>query len=356
MAISILIVDDAGFLRRRVRDILQFDPRFEVVGEAVDGQDAVRKVALLRPDAVTMDIEMPIMDGIQATRQIMATHPVPILMFSSFTTAGAKMTLDALDAGAVDYLPKQSAGDSAIAGGQLCDRLFQVVTSYSRRPSVQQRGGRAVVPSPRSASIPKAAVIPVPTRSTRPRGIKLVVIGSSTGGPVALQKVLTQLPQGFAYPILLIQHMPASFTPAFAERLNQLSHISVAEAKDGDRLQAGHALLAPGGRQLQLEVRGGQPLVRIVDSTSPQTYKPSIDLTLESVHRHYPSATLTIILTGMGADGCRGAGLLKKSGSTIWSQDEATSTVYGMPAAVAEAGISDLVLPIERIGAELARI
>ena len=355
MAVKVLIVDDSRFFRGRVKDMLLGDPRLQVVGEAVDGEDAIKKATSLNPDIITMDIEMPRMDGITATRKIMAFKKIPILIFSSFSTEGAKLTLDALDAGAVDYLPKKLedlSRNRRQAAQTLCDRLFSL---GNRLPS--QVSQRAVVSHTiRSAPSGARASVPVPARRARKlQKIDLVAIGSSTGGPVALQEVLTKLPGNYPYPIMLIQHMPGSFTPAFAERLNQLCKIEVREAKDGDELKPGLALLAPGGMQMELIKRGARAQVKIFENNL-QTYKPSVDLTLRSVAKVYGSSTLAIILTGMGADGCAGSKLLNQTGSLIWSQDQATSTVYGMPAAVAAAGISEQVLPLGEIGGRLAKI
>jgi two-component system chemotaxis response regulator CheB len=328
--------------------------------------------ARLRPDVVTMDIEMPVMDGITATRRIMQATPLPILMFSSLTTDGAQATLDALDAGAVDYLPKRFEDISKNreeATRTLCERVTVIASRGRsvRRPlagrttppattpttpasrlgspvGTAARGSVAPAPRPRAGALPSRATL------------RLVAIGTSTGGPVALQEVLTKLPANFPFPLLLVQHMPGSFTPAFAQRLNQLCQITVKEAEDGDVLKPAVALLAPGGKQMLLESRAGRQIVRVIDSEAGQTYKPSVDITFNSVAKVYPAQTLGVILTGMGADGREGCRSLKAAGSMIWSQDEASCVVYGMPAAVADAGLSDRVLGLKDVGPALAQI
>ena len=184
---------------------------------------------------------------------------------------------------------------------------------------------------------------------------KLVAIGTSTGGPVALQQVLTKLPANFPLPLILIQHMPGSFTPAFAQRLDQQCAISVKEAQDGDELKPGLALLAPGGKQMLLEQRAGRAIVRITESLPGQNYKPSVDITFTAAAKTFPGQVLAVVLTGMGADGREGARLLKQGGATVWAQDEASCVVYGMPAAVAEAGLADAVLPLSEIGAAISQ-
>jgi len=357
MPVRVLIVDDSGFFRRRLTEMLNADPRLEVVGTANDGAQAVEQVAKLRPDVVTMDIEMPVMDGIAATRRIMTVTPTPILMFSSLTTDGAKATLDALDAGAVDYLPKKFediSRDQDEAKRQLCERVYAIGSNK-----------RAVHP-PRPVSTAAAPARPAPvTAAARPmpsampaarRGqYRLVAIGTSTGGPVALQQVLTKLPGNFPLPLVLIQHMPGSFTPAFAQRLNQQCAIEVREAKDGDELQPGVALLAPGGKQMVLDQRAGRTTVRITESEPGQNYKPSVDVTFTSVARIFPGQALAVVLTGMGADGREGARLMKQGGSSVWAQDEASCVVYGMPAAIVDAGLADAVLPLSEIGTAISQ-
>jgi len=330
MAIRVLVVDDSGFFRRRVSEILSADPALEVVGQTANGEEAIEQAAKLRPDVITMDIEMPVLDGISATRRIMARTPVPIIMFSSLTTEGAKATLDALDAGAVDFLPKRFediASDREEARRLLCQRVRDL-----------GRKGRAGIRKPVAARPPVTARPAAKRAASGP--IHLLAIGTSIGGPVALQKVLTRLPANFPAPILLIQHMPGTFTPAFAKRLDQQCAIRVREAADGDRLEPGLALLAPGGRQMLLDGRPGQTIVRIGDDPG-QTYKPSVDLTFTSLAKIHPRDTLAVVLTGMGADGAKGARLLHERGSRVWAQDEASCVVYGMPAAVVEAGIAE---------------
>ena len=363
MPIRVLVVDDSGFFRRRLKEMLGSDPRLEVIGEAVNGAEAVEMAARLRPDIVTMDIEMPVMDGIAATRRIMQSSPLPILMFSSLTTDGAKATLDALDAGAVDYLPKRFEDISKNrdeATRTLCERVHAIASRGHAAPR------RAATPPPATGRAPVAPVLRplAPAAAVPPRAgavpsraqLRLVAIGTSTGGPVALQEVLTKLPANFPFPLLLVQHMPGSFTPAFAQRLNQLCQITVKEAEDGDVLQPATALLAPGGKQMTVEARGGRQVVRVQESDPGLTYKPSVDITFSSVAKLFPAQTLAVILTGMGADGREGCRTLKTGGSVVWSQDEASCVVYGMPAAVAEAGISDRVLSLKDVGPALAKI
>lgn len=369
MPIRVLVVDDSGFFRRRVKAMLEGDPRLEVVGEAADGAEAVALASKLRPDVITMDIEMPVMDGITATRRIMQLSPRPILMFSSLTTDGAKATLDALDAGAVDYLPKKFEDISSNreeATRALCERVYTIATQGRRSPRPTMATSSTTRPTTSSLRDGVSTATPQSTTSQAVASknvkmpshgsVKLVAIGTSTGGPVALQEVLTKLPANFPYPILLVQHMPGSFTPAFAQRLNQLCAITVKEAVDGEMLTPGTALLAPGGKQMQLESRGGRHCVKVSESEPGLTYKPSVDITFNSIARVYPSQTLAIILTGMGADGREGCRTLKGGGSTIWSQDEVSCVVYGMPAAVADAGLSDGVLGLSEVGPTLARI
>lgn len=360
MPIRVLVVDDSGFFRRRVKEMLNSDPRLEVIGEAANGAEAIEMASKLKPDAITMDIEMPVMDGITATRRIMQANRCPILMFSSLTTDGARATLDALDAGAVDYLPKRFEDISKNreeATRALCDLVYTLSRGHAA-PAVARRPVTPDVTRPATVA-PRAAfpvARPLAAAPVRRGQFKLLAIGTSTGGPVALQDVLTKLPASFSLPIVMVQHMPGSFTPAFAARLNQLCEISVKEAADGDTLQPGTAYLAPGGKQMLLESRGGRQVLRVVEPEAGQTYKPCVDITFNSIAKVYPAQTLAIILTGMGADGREGSRTLKQGGSQIWSQDEASCVVYGMPAAVADAGLSDRVLALKDFGTALAQL
>ncbi|HHH36370.1 MAG TPA: chemotaxis response regulator protein-glutamate methylesterase [Gammaproteobacteria bacterium] len=365
MTVKVLIVDDSAFFRRRIQQILEADSHIEVAGTAANGREAVECVARLHPDVVTMDIEMPVMDGISAVREIMASHPTPVLMFSSLTTEGARATLDALEAGAVDFLPKRMediANDRELAKRQLCARvrILGVRGLQGARPAVATR---AAVQSGAGRSRPSAIVQQAPSRGAQGeagslpacdlRRYRLLLIGTSTGGPAALQDVLSSLPGDFPLPIVLVQHMPASFTPPFAQRLDTQCRIHVKHAEDGDVLRPATAYLAPGGSQLLLE-GGGSLRLRVVAAEPHQTYKPSVDVTFTSAAQAVHGRMLALILTGMGADGREGARLLKSKGSTIWAQDEASCVVAGMPSAVIEAGIADAVLPLNRIGPALA--
>ncbi|WP_220720984.1 protein-glutamate methylesterase/protein-glutamine glutaminase [Agarivorans litoreus] len=362
MAIKVLVVDDSSFFRRRVSEIINADPALEVVDTAKNGREAIDMVARLKPDVVTMDIEMPVMDGISAVREIMAKNPTPVLMFSSLTHEGAKATLDALEAGALDFIPKKFE-DIARDREEAVSLLQQRVKAIARR-RVSSR--RSVVTPPstatiRSTTVSRTALKSSPAASTpqpkerssarfKPSGkrYKLVAIGTSTGGPVALQTILTQIPAGFSKPILLVQHMPATFTAAFAQRLNSLSRINVKQAEDGDELRPGWAYLAPGGKQMLVEGRGSYGRLRVIDGNDKVNYKPCVDITFASLAKSHQSNVLAMVLTGMGADGRDGARLLKEQGSTIWAQDEASCVVYGMPQAVTSAGLASEQLPLDR--------
>ncbi|MDH5301597.1 MAG: chemotaxis response regulator protein-glutamate methylesterase [Gammaproteobacteria bacterium] len=355
MAIRVLIVDDSSFFRRQIERIITQDPRIKVIGSAENGQEAVDKVQELKPDLVTMDVEMPVMNGIEATRRIMRTYPVPILMFSSLTTDGAKATLDALDAGAVDFIPKKFEDISSnkdVAGKILCERIIAV----SRRSRVQ--ASTAVASKTETSTKlgkPSSSLAGGSINRNAKGNIDLVAIGTSTGGPVALQKVLMALPKDFPAPIIMVQHMPGTFTPAFAKRLDGMCAISVKEAADGDKLEPGVAYLAPGGKQMTVRRRGNISTLQVVDGQPSQTYKPCVDITFSSLAGQFNGRILAVIMTGMGMDGTEGCKKLKTEGVLVWAQDEATSTVYGMPAAVAAAGVTDRILPLDEIGSEIVK-
>ncbi len=343
MLTRVLVVDDSGFFRRRIVEILETDPRIKVVGTAANGKEAIEQVARLNPDVVTMDIEMPVMDGITAVRHIMSSRPTPVLMFSSLTHDGAQATLDALEAGAVDFLPKRFQ-DIAKDRDQAKLVLRRRIHAVARRKSASK-----------DATAPRAPLKPAPVRVSRSQ-FQVVAIASSTGGPVALTQVLTKLPANFRYPVLVVQHMPASFTPAFASRLDQQCAVKVREARDGDLVKPGEVLVAPGGLQMTFIQNGGEVQVKISNGDPGLHFKPCADVTFDSLASVYGGKTLALVLTGMGADGREGARTLKKRGATVWSQDEASSVIYGMPMAVAEAGLSDQVLSLRDIGPTLVQV
>ncbi|MCK8081511.1 MULTISPECIES: protein-glutamate methylesterase/protein-glutamine glutaminase [Vibrio] len=359
MAIKVLVVDDSSFFRRRVSEIINSEARLEVIDVAVNGKEAVEKAKQLRPDVITMDIEMPVMDGITAVREIMAASPTPILMFSSLTHDGARATLDALDAGALDFLPKKFEDiarnrDDAVA--LLQQRVIQIAAkrAFMRRAPITPRASATASTATALRQPVSAAPAARPAASAakfRASGKKyqLTAIGTSTGGPVALQKILTRIPANYPHPIVLVQHMPATFTAAFASRLNTLCKIEVREAQDGDVLKPGVAYLAPGGKQMMVDGRAGSARLRIIDGGDRMNYKPCVDVTFGSAAKIYGDKVLSMILTGMGADGREGSRMLKTAGSTIWAQDEDSCVVYGMPQAVAKAGISTEDLPLDRI-------
>lgn len=371
MALKVLIVDDSGFFRRRLTQIFSSDEQIEVVGTASNGQEAIDQTLALRPDVITMDYEMPVMDGITAVRAIMQRCPTPVLMFSSLTHEGARITLDALEAGAVDYLPKNFddlSRNPQKVQQMLCDKVHAIARSNRRglsRPSPMRQSRSESSPRPLSslrtnlrgpsttataAADTHAGSAVVLSQKPQRRPYRLVAIGTSTGGPVALQQVLTSLPASFPAPIVLIQHMPGSFTRAFAERLDKLCQIKVKEAEDGDLLRPGLALLAPGGKQMMVDARGQ---VRILDGDERLNYKPSVDVTFGSAAKAFQDRVLAVVLTGMGSDGREGARMLKEVGSQVWAQDEASCVIYGMPMAIAKANLADHIYSLDEVGPAL---
>jgi len=347
MIYRILIVDDSAFFRRQIKSIIDQHPELEVVGEASQGKEAVDAAIKLKPDVITMDYEMPLMDGITAVKEIMKKAPTAILMFSSLTHSGAKVTLDALDAGAIDFLPKgyeNVSNPNSKLRVQLVEKILEVAKNYRRGRSAVSTGSSAKL---RPVSGRKSFVN---YGKSRP---DLILLGTSTGGPVALQTILTALPANFSVPILMIQHMPGAFTGAFAERLNTKCKISVKEAADGDMLAPGLALLAPGGLQMMLSAKNK---VRILAGDERLNYKPSVDITFGSAAKYYSSNIVAAVLTGMGSDGKEGARLLKARGGHIWAQEGSTCVIDGMPSAIVKAELAENIVPLDEIAKRLIEI
>ena len=401
MAVKLLICDDSAFFRNRLKSLLSQDTDIHVVGVAEHGAMAVEMARNLKPDVITMDYEMPVMDGISAVRQIMAERPTPILMFSSLTYEGARVTFDALDAGAVDFLPKsfedltsnstqlgkllgaRIKGLANKAGGaaQAAPKQSGRITGTARPTAEQQVTVKATpskpIPQRPVARTPAIGAVPghgkaqliSPERALQARALTerggtersgnldravferarqagVVLIGTSTGGPIALQKLISELKPGFNRPVVLVQHMPSTFTPAFAERLNKLSVLSVTQIEEGQVLKSGCVYIAPGGMQTFLERSGSQVIARIIAGDERINYKPCVDITFGSAAKAYDGRVLGIVLTGMGSDGLEGARLLKSRGAVIMTQGEASCVIYGMPQAVDKAGLSDCSLDL----------
>jgi two-component system chemotaxis response regulator CheB len=350
--LRVLIVDDSAFFRNRVMAALAPARDIEVVGTAANGQEAINQAKVLKPDVITMDVEMPVVDGITAVRRIMAESPTRILMFSALTREGARETLEALDAGAMDFLPKdtgQPVSGSDSAEKQLLERVRDLGKS---RLSLSRSGMTDYLrTSPRATPMTASSAASVSAIRA-----DLVTIGASTGGPVALRQVLSALPRNFPLPLVAAVHMPGSFTTAYADRLNATCAITIREAADRDRLIPGQALLAPGGKQLRVERAAGGYQVRISEPLPGQIYHPSVDLMFESVADSAQARALGVVLTGMGSDGLQGAKQMKRMGASLWSQDEKSCVVYGMPQAVEKAGLSDRVMNLDEMGSLMAKL
>ena len=341
-----MVVDDSPFMRKAIERMLSSAPDIEVVATARDGQEALDKLAEFKPDLITLDVEMPRMDGLTCLRKIMATQPTPVLMVSALTQEGAQATLDALAAGALDFIPKES-GTGGPAFLQLQTELQEKIRKLARNP----RFNRAR-PAP-APFRPLATTAPAPFRPTgKPAALPagamadLLVIGTSTGGPKALQELLPLLPGNLPVPCLIVQHMPATFTKAFADRLNGLCQVKVKEAEHGELAKPGHIYIAPGGQHMLWKPKGSQGNLELSPEPATTLHRPSVDVMFQSVADGYPRQVLAMILTGMGSDGAKGMEALKHKGAYTVAEAEETCVVYGMPRAAFDRGCVDVVAPL----------
>ena len=349
--VKVLVVDDSAFVRRSLTTIMEKDKDIKIVATATNGEEAVAKAKQYDPDVITMDVEMPKMNGLQALERIMKESPCPVMMVSSLTSEGADTTLRALDLGALDFMPKlnSSALDTARLEAELPAKLKALARrkAFLRLKFRNVLGGTAVPPPAAGAPLPR----PVSRVGVGP--FDLVAIGVSTGGPPAVQKVLSALPGNFPVPILIAQHMPASFTGPFATRLDGLCALTVKEAEPAERVKPAHAYICPGGKHLRLENRGGTMTAVVTEEPKEALYKPSANVLMETVGNTLGRRALCVMLTGMGNDGLEGTKVLKGKGGWAIAQNEASCVVYGMPKAIVDNNLADEIVDINDMTATI---
>jgi len=338
--LRILVVDDSAFMRASIARTLGA-AGFEVIGQAKDAKEAIDKVVALGPDACTMDFNMPGMSGAEAVREIMRRRPTPVVMFSAHTKQGARETFEALSAGAVDFLTKP-AGEVSADLSKIADELTRKLTAAAQ---ARPRASTAVTAPKVRATTPTLGLTTIPGGLPR-----LCVIGISTGGPAALSELIPALPGDLRLAIVIVQHMPAHFTAALAERLDAQSQLTVREAVDGDRPMPGLALVAPGDRHVEFDERGN---VVLNDGPPVHGCRPAADVTMLSAAKVYGRRSVAVVMTGMGKDGTAGALAIKRASGKTFAQDQATSVIYGMPRAAIEAGAIDTVVPLADLAAQL---
>jgi len=342
--IKVLIVDDSAYSRQTIRKMLETDPNIEVIGIASDGIEAMAKTLRLRPDLITLDFEMPAMDGFSFLRWLMKEKPIPVIMVSSYSDT--KTVFKALELGAVDFIAKPTKKASVELQSIEKDLLTKVKGIRNLRmdklsKNLSLLGGEVEAPVKAEAAA---------------GGIEVVAIGSSTGGPAALQIILTRLPHNFSAGVVISQHMPKGFTRPLAERLDNLSKIRVKEAEDGDIIEPGRALICPGGHHMLLKKKGRGCQAQLKEAVQEDKYVPSVDMMMSSAAEHYGTRTMGVVLTGMGNDGKKGMLEIKSKGGYTIAESEETAVVFGMPAEVISAGAADHVLPISEIPMELINI
>lgn len=351
--IKVLVVDDSAFMRVALKKMVEEDASIEVIDVAKNGEEAIEKIKQLKPDIVTMDIEMPVMDGLTALKIIMKEMPLPVIMISSLTEEGAGATFKALDAGAVDFIPKGGKSyvnlDIIKVSEQLRQKIHAIVSRHRIKRSLGLQAQQIK---------PIRQIQPVNLQADekikRSGKCQLVTIGTSTGGPMALSKLLPQLPEDFSSSILIVQHMPPTFTGQFAQRLNSLSKISVKEAEDNDVIEPGCVYLAPGGIHMKLK-KESLNSYRIQLDPEPEAllFVPSVDIMMSSIVENYNKKILGVIMTGMGSDGLIGMNDIKRSQGVTIAQDESSCVVYGMPKVCVDRGIIDHVYPLEQLAKEI---
>lgn len=367
----ILIVDDSAVMRSLLRSVLSSAPRLEVAGTASDGASGLRAAELLHPDLILLDVEMPVMDGLGTLRQMRARNShIPVIMCSTLTHRGAKITIEALACGAADYVAKpsgQSSREAAVRAlaHDLIPRIL-ALTSAATSASEFRSAQSSIFPSPPPGARPFAspsAVLNQPSQtSSLPPAV--ILIGVSTGGPAALDLILPEFPADFPLPILIVQHMPELFTKLLAERLNSRCPLHVREAIAGEPIRSGHVYIAPGGRHLEIAVTAAAasaadipPAVIRLTSEEPVNHcRPAVDVLFRSAVAVYGPRILALVLTGMGYDGLNGSRLIRQQGGVVFAQDQPTSAVWGMPGAVAQAGLANRVLPLNSIPTEILRL
>lgn len=348
-----LVVDDSVVIRRLISHALTEDPHIEVVGTAADGSIALQRVPQYQPDVITLDVEMPVMDGLETLRQLRARYPaIHVIMFSTLTERGTAATVTALSLGAADYVPKAAnAGSLDRSMESLRSELVPKIKQFYCLPGTAQQAA--------SNSSAPAISTATPAKLVSRKDVlapKVVAIGVSTGGPNALAEVLPMFGADFPLPILIVQHMPPVFTRLLAERLNSLAALTVEEAKDEVLVQPGKILIAPGDYHMKLRRNtGGQVAVALNQEPQENSCRPSVDVLFHSVAEVYGGAVIAVMLTGMGADGVRGMTQLRRQGAYVIAQDEATATVWGMPGAVVKAGLADSVVPLSSVVPEILK-
>ncbi|WP_053219650.1 protein-glutamate methylesterase/protein-glutamine glutaminase [Virgibacillus senegalensis] len=333
--IRVMVVDDSAFMRKMIGDILHSDSRLQVAGTARNGQDALDKLPKLDIDVITMDIEMPVLDGISTLKRIMEKQAVPVVMLSSLTTRGADSTMEAMDIGAVDFIAKPSGSISLDINNvkdEIIDKVIHAAGVKVNDTTTRQLATRALPPRP--IELPKKQSLK-----------KIVAIGTSTGGPKALHEVLTRLPGNFPAPIVIVQHMPPNFTRSLANRLDSLSELHIKEAENGEVLQNGTAYIAPGGFHLRVRQIGRALAAHVTEEAPIKGHRPSVDILFESLANQTLCQTVSVVMTGMGADGAAGVIQMKKadSNAVVIAESQNSSVVYGMPQAAVKTGYVDLV-------------
>jgi two-component system, chemotaxis family, protein-glutamate methylesterase/glutaminase len=349
--VSVIIVDDSTFMRKAIRRMLTSDPDIEIIGEAGDGLAGLETIKKLRPSVVTLDVQMPGMDGLQTLQKIMDDFPTPVIMVSSQTNEGAEITMKALEIGAVDFVDKSTCG-SAMDIMQLTDALISKVKVLSK-VDLNKVGGRRKI---RPLTIKHQQTVPSPRSKFLANPSSVVAIGTSTGGPMALETVLTGIPADYPAAILVVQHMPRGFTASLANRLNELCAIEVREAKNDDQIVPGTVYIGKSGFHLKIERTHPGAKIHLDHYPADSAHRPSVDVMMESLAENWQGRMIGVVLTGMGEDGKLGVQAMREKGARIFAQDEATSVVYGMPKAAVNTGCVDKIMSPERIAQELRLI